>query len=875
MKLNNFPFFSTTFLFVLLSLQACSGGSGGGGSDRDPNIAGSGGTGQFAYTGPAPASDEIQSFKLSFYDNLVDSDRCGDCHTRGGAGSTAFVDREDVNFAWQQASGLVDLFDPANSSVVKKIASGHQCWLGAAQAATCAATVTSYIERWAGGSMQSVSEVQLLPRVPKSPSGSKAMPASFNDAQGLGVNLVDTGELMELLTRYCSGCHSETAAIAQAPYFASSDSDIAYLALAGKIDLIESDNSRLVLRLREDFHNCWDDCTANSQEVSAAIDRFASQIAVTEVDPSLVISMAQVLEEDGIIASTGGRYESDIIAKWEFREGGGTTVADTSGVRPEIPLTLSGDYAWLSSWGVRFVNGKAQGGVAGSKKLYDLISATGEYTIEAWVAPNNVTQEDAWMVGYAGSASSRNFLLSQTMYNYELYNRSSATDDNGGGMPALSTADDDEKAQATLQHVVVTFDPVQGRRIFVNGEFTADIDESGGGLINGWNESFAFVLGNTPGFTFPWAGTMRMAAVYNRKLSDEQIQQNFDVGVGQKYFLMFSVSELLDQENICHVIEADSSRTNYCYVVYEVSQFDESSYLFDAPFFVNINPEPQDLSFSLKGIRLGVNGKLANAGQGFININAAINSDTFGPVGQELSSIGSIIPLENGAAQDVFFLAFEDINGIAGATPDGSINPFAYSLLGEQSPDLALRTFDEINQSFAVVTGVASTRVAGTFDLIRRQLPAVADFQAFMSSHHMAVTQLAAVYCGELVSDAILPGATGLFSSFNFSQGVLAVSNVEWSNEIIFPLIDQAMNTGLGSQPGRVEVEKVLLELINDPNDNKPYVYNQDTGVYDPGGDGKNDGLKYCDPSYACPTTEELVKAVCTAVLASGAVQIH
>jgi hypothetical protein len=733
--------------------------------------------------------------------------------------------------------------------------------------------------------MQSVSEVRLLPRQPKSPLGSKVMPATFSNAQSLGLNLVNSGELMELLTRYCSDCHSDTATLAQAPYFASSDSDIAYLALAGKIDLIEPDNSRLVLRLSEDSHNCWDDCEANSNEMTAAIDRFASQIDVTDVDPRLVISMAQVLEDDGIVASAGGRYESDIVAKWEFREGSGTTVADTSGVRPEIPLTLSGDYDWLSSWGIRFVNGKAQGGVAGSKKLYDLISATGEYTIEAWVAPNNVTQEDAWIAGYAGSATSRNFLLSQTLYNYELYNRSSATDDNGGGMPALSTADDDEKAQATLQHVVVTFDPVQGRRVFVNGEFTTDIDESGGGLINSWNESFAFVLGNTPGYTFPWAGTMRMVSVFNRKLSDQQIQQNFDVGVGQKYFLMFSVSELLDQENICHVIDANLSRTNYCYVVYEVSQFDESSYLFDAPFFVNINPEPQDLSFSLKGISVGVNGKLANAGQGFININAAINSDTFGPLGQELSPIGSIIALENGTAQDIFFLAFDDINGVAGVTPSGSVNPFGYNLVGELSPDLALRTFDEVNQSFSVVTGVASARVATTFDVIRRQLPAAADFQAFMSSHHMAVTQLAAVYCGELVQDAMVPSATGLLSSFDFSQAVLSVSENDWNNEIIYPLIDQAMNTGLESQPSRPsnvdglgdrdDLQQVLLELINDPSDNKPYVYNQGTGVYDSGGDGKADGLKFCDPSYACPTTEEVVKAVCTAVLASGAVQIH
>ena len=73
---------------LLLLLQACSGGSGGGGSERDPNVLGPAGSGQYACVGPVPASQEIQRFKISFYDNLVDSDRCGGWHTTGGAGSS-------------------------------------------------------------------------------------------------------------------------------------------------------------------------------------------------------------------------------------------------------------------------------------------------------------------------------------------------------------------------------------------------------------------------------------------------------------------------------------------------------------------------------------------------------------------------------------------------------------------------------------------------------------------------------------------------------------------------------------------------------------------------------------------------------------------
>ena len=55
-----------------------------------------------------------------------------------------------------------------------------------------------------------------------------------------------------------------------------------------------------------------------------------------------------------------------------------------------------------------------------------------------------------------------------------------------------------------------------------------------------------------PATPMPSAGAIRMVAIHNAVLTPEQIQQNFDVGVGQKYFLMFSVSELIDEEGVHH-----------------------------------------------------------------------------------------------------------------------------------------------------------------------------------------------------------------------------------------------------------------------------------------------------------------------------------
>jgi hypothetical protein len=865
-------------------LQACSSGSGGGGSDRQVDLTAGPVSGEFIYNGPPPASEEVQGFKRSFYDPLAGNDRCGECHTPGKSGSTAFVDQSDVNNAWRNARTVVNLEGPDSSAVVQRIASGHNCWLGAEQTSACAATLTSYIERWAAGTTDSSTTVQLLPRAPVSPSGTKVMPSVLSEITS--VDLSADGELLALLNLYCDSCHSDAATIPQAPFFASGNPDIAYAALRGKIDLVDPAASRVVVRLLTDSHNCWDSCPDNGAVMQAAVSRFAAAVVATDVDPALVISMAQVLESDGIVANGGGRNEASLIAKWEFREGSGTTTADTSGVQPEIPLSLSGEYSWLGGWGVRFVAGKAQGGVSSSGKLHKLITLTGEYSIEAWVAPNNVSQEDAWMVGYAGGPDSRNLLLSQSLYNYQAYNRSTATEDNNAGEPALTTSDDAELAQATQQHVVVTYDPVAGRKIYVNGEFSDELDEAGGGLLNNWSESYALVLGNATSNSNPWAGTMRMVAMHNSVLTPEQVLQNFDAGVGQKYYLMFSVAELLDDEGVCHVMNGDGTRTNYCYVVFQVSQFDDNSYLFDQPFFANINPAGGDVTFDLQGLRLGINGKLAQAGQGFLNIDAVVSSAQAGPEGQPLSTTGTIIPLENGSDQDIFFLSFDQFNGLIGPMVDGVPGVYQYSLVGEGGADIAMRTFDEINASFSALTGVpvasnlvsnvTGKTVAQTFNSVRRALSSVEDFQAFMSSHQMAATQLAAAYCDGLVQDVALREA--IFPappSFDFSTPV-ADPGIDWRTHIVVPLVDRAINAGLLSDVARTRIIDEVELLITDDRDLKPYVLINGNYVSDPNpaSHNKRDGLKYCLNNAICPPsrTADVVKAACTAVLGSAVV---
>ena len=95
-------------------------------------------------------------------------------------------------------------------------------------------------------------------------------------------------------------------------------------------------------RLRTN-HNCWtNDCESDAQEMEDAIREYANLIQDEVIGADLVISRAVRLV-DGTIASGGNRYENDQIALWEFKTGDGNIAYDTSGIAPDLHLSLSGD----------------------------------------------------------------------------------------------------------------------------------------------------------------------------------------------------------------------------------------------------------------------------------------------------------------------------------------------------------------------------------------------------------------------------------------------------------------------------------------------------------------------------------------------------
>ena len=778
------------------------------------------------YTGPAPSTDDVANFKQALWDNMATAERCGACHTQG-AQSPTFARNDDINLAYADTGILVDLSQPSESRLVTKVAGGHNCWLTSDSA--CADIMTTWITDWASASEQlnQATEIELQAPPIKTPGSTKNFPES---------PALFESTVYPILQTYCASCHTNSATIPISPYFSSSDINEAYEAAKDRMNLDTPANSRFVVRLRDEFHNCWSDCESDGDALREAIESMANGIELTELDPSLLTSNALSLFE-GTLASGGGRYEQNTIAKWEFKTGSGNTAFDTSGVDPALDLTLSGTYNWVGGYGIQLSGGKAQGSTTNSKKLYDLILGSGEFAVEAWVAPANVTQEGpAKIVSYSGGRDRRNFTLGQTLYNYDMLLRSASTDINGE--PALSTDDAAEVLQAALQHVVVNYDANNRRRIYVNGEYTGDVDSIEGGNLLDWDDSFAFVLGSEVSGEDEWAGTLRMVAIHNRTLSDDEIIKNFDAGVGQQYYLLFGVSDLID------VPES--------YIVFEVSQFDSFSYLFAEPFFISLDNTVAIPDIVVEGLRIGINGKESFAGQVFSTLNTQISNTTYSAQsGAPLSRQGTIIPLEKGPELDEFFLTFEVLgsnrNVRVAATPPA---PAEQSDLIPQS-DIGTKHFAQINATMSVLTTVPmnTPTVNNTFVQLKQQLPSVTDITSFLASNQMAVTQLAIRYCDTLIETDSLRNA--YFPDFDFSQPADTAFNGAARDNVLNPIISHMLQDNIESQADSDLVRGEVNQLV--------------------------DRLTLCGSGTNCNAqyTRTVAKASCAAVLGSATMLIQ
>src|SRR5882757_4436085 len=737
-------------LAASFALSAC----GGAGAPTTTNPAPSQTATASAYTGPPAATADITAFQVNFWNNVRVQNRCGQCHNATSpAQMPNFARSDDVNLAYAQANTVVNLATPSTSRIVTKVAGGHNCWL--ADNGACGQILTTWIANWASAAgAASATTVQLQAPPDQTVGQSLNFPADPTDF---------ATTVWPITKANCIVCHSTTAdpSVKQSPYHAdpAPGAVVAYPAAIPKIDFTgcspmvagNSDgtktplscgvNSRLYQRLLTDNHNCWTTCAADAATMLAAIQAFAAKLTPSNLDPTLVTSKALTLTQ-GTIASGASRYDADTIAKYEFQSVVNNTTFDTSGIDPSADLTISGNVTLAGGWGINVgAGGKAQATTQASRKIYNFIQATGEFSVEAWVAPALVAADKSYMVSYSGGDTTRNFTLGQTNQDYDFMLRSSSTALTG--LPQLQTPNAAMVLQASLQHVVLTYDAVNGRQIYVNGVAAGPPDAQKGGTISTWDSTFALVLGNEVSGDRSWQGLIKFVAIHSRAMSALQVMQNFNAGVGERYYELFNVSTV--------------TGVSQSYVMFTVSQYDSYGYMFYQPTFISLDPAVTSSnlpSIPVQGLRIGLNGAVPQVGQAYIPLKTTITPSNYTSQGEVLSSIGTVIGLQGGPLTDQFFLTFDVLGSHANVVVEAAPSVPA-AAPGPVAADVGVRTFAQINSTLSVLTGVPTTdpNVSATYLAVQQQLPPTSTIEGFSSSNQVGVAQLAIQYCNVMVNN--------------------------------------------------------------------------------------------------------------------------
>ncbi len=660
--------------------------------------------------------------------------------------------------------------------------------------------------------------------------------------------------LYPVLVSRCGACHAGQAVPAGTPDFAHADVATAYTIVDTNtlVNLSTPANSRLVKKVLE-LHKCTGaTCTMWSDEILAGVQAWATEVAGSGggtgsgINGSSIVSAALTLAE-GVKNSGAGRVEDAIIAKYTFKMGTGTTAFDTSGVEPALNLTLSADVNWLSGQGIEVTDpnaaevSKAIGTPEASKKLYDKIAGPAgskAYTIEAWIINANTALDGpARIVSYSENSQNRNFTMGQVTDYYNYRNRSDLTGLNGSS-PALESNHTADDLKAELQHVVFTFDATNGRNIYVNGNKTTyegvDSDAAIPADISNWNMNYTFVLGNEvpDNVHRQWLGKFLFVAIHDRALSSDEILNNALEGIGDKYILEFDISTLLDNSG--------ATNSKISLVVTELDQF---SYVFGKPKLITDIATP---NIPVKNIQIAVNDNIPAAAQSFRNVDMTVRASN-----TELSPLGAVIPKDNGPDTDKFSLVFAVLGNNSNIVVEQNPAPVPNQTVNDPTPGYGLRTYEQINNSMSVLTGVDRSATLPTFNDLQQQLPSTPNLGSFVSAHQIGVAKLSLEYCDILVESNAL--RTNFFgNTFQFGSAVsVAFSDQAKRDIIISNLVNKMVGTNLSSQPSLAEIQPELDQLIDELT----------VGCNAPSD---------CDQAR----TRTIVKAACAAVLGSAAVLI-
>lgn len=208
--------------------------------------------------------------------------------------------------------------------------------------------------------------------------------------------------LYTITSARCVSCHSST----QTPLHASSSVETAHNALidSSKIDFTNISNSRMVLKLKNDRHNCWGDCNDNAVEILNQITAWKEErerLAPTASDPEAALKGKVTKETDTI---------ADLMNPENMIDQGTVTVmAESGSLRSPMVKASEGtnSYIWAPEGsGIKTLT-SADAGLAYISfkltnsdfyKIWMLVSAPDTSSDSVWVKVGN-SENKEWHIG--------------------------------------------------------------------------------------------------------------------------------------------------------------------------------------------------------------------------------------------------------------------------------------------------------------------------------------------------------------------------------------------------------------------------------------------------------------------------------------------
>ena len=211
------------------------------------------------------------------------------------------------------------------------------------------------------------------------------------------------------------------------------------------------------------------------------------------------------------------RITTGIQARYDFNEGSGSTVNDTSGVGTPLNLTIASpsSVTWISG-GLRVNTATAISTSGVASKIISAAQAGNGITVEAWVSPSSLTLTGpAHIAMLMKNATQRNLIFGQSGSRYETQLKTST------GTASLQSPA--SSLTQSLTHVVYTRSSSGAAIWYVNGVQVSTQTTTGN--LSTWGTDQKLTLADN------WQGSYFLLAVYGRALTSAEVRQNYLAGV--------------------------------------------------------------------------------------------------------------------------------------------------------------------------------------------------------------------------------------------------------------------------------------------------------------------------------------------------------